>query len=33
MPTNRIQDSGVDYVWGRCQHSHNARPKTVPLIK
>jgi len=30
---NQIQDPGVGYVWGRYKHPHNARPKTVPLIK
>jgi len=24
---------GVGYVWGRYQHPHDARPKTIPLIK
>jgi len=27
MPTNQIQDSGVVYVWGRCQHT------TIPVLR
>jgi len=30
---NRSSGSGVGYVWGKYEHPHNVRPKTIPLIK